>query len=123
MREFGTDTRTRINTAIVDIFNESNGKPYVRMSEQRQKALDGLRTFMFEHVYERANTLIQESAERMLRNLYTYFTERPEELPPLYLSTAETDVPRAVCDYLSSMTDKYAISVFKRLFVPREGSV
>ncbi len=123
VREFGTDTRTRINTAIVDIFNESNGKPYVRMSEQRQKALDGLRTFMFEHVYERANKLIQESAERMLRNLYTYFTERPEELPPLYLSTAETDVPRAVCDYLSSMTDKYAISVFKRLFVPREGSV
>ena len=120
VREFGTDTRTRINTAIVDIFNESNGKPYVRMSEQRQKALDGLRTFMFEHVYERANKLIQESAERMLRNLYTYFTERPEELPPLYLSTAETDVPRAVCDYLSSMTDKYAISVFKRLFVPRE---
>ena len=92
VREFGTDTRTRINTAIVDIFNESNGKPYVRMSEQRQKALDGLRTFMFEHVYERANKLIQESAERMLRNLYTYFTERPEELPPLYLSTAETDV-------------------------------
>ena len=123
VREFGTDTRTRINTAIVDIFNESNGKPYVRMSEQRQKALDGLRTFMFEHVHERANKLIQESAERMLRNLYTYFTERPEELPPLYLSTAETDVPRAVCDYLSSMTDKYAISVFKRLFVPREGSV
>lgn len=123
VKEFGTDTRTRINTAIVDIFNESNGKPYVRMSEQRQKALDGLRTFMFEHVYERANKLIQESAERMLRNLYTYFTERPEELPPLYLSTAETDVPRAVCDYLSSMTDKYAISVFKRLFVPREGSV
>ena len=123
VREFGTDTRTRINTAIVDIFNESNGKPYVRMSEQRQKALDGLRTFMFEHVYERANKLIQESAERMLRNLYTYFTERPEELPPLYLSTAETDVPRAVCDYLSSMTDKYAISVFKGLFGPRESRI
>lgn len=123
VKEFGSDTRSRINTAIVDIFNESNGKPYVRMSECRQKALDGLRSFMFEHVYERANKLIQESAERMLNNLYTYFTERPEELPPLYRLTAQTDVPRAVCDYLSSMTDKYAISVFKRLFVPREGSV
>lgn len=123
VRVFGSDTRSRINTAIIDIYNESNGKPYVRMSEEKQRALDGLRAFMFEHVYEHANKLIQESAERMLCALYTYFTERPEELPVLYLSTAETDAPRAVCDYLSSMTDKYAVSVFKRLFVPREGSV
>ncbi len=120
---FGRDTSARINTAILDIYAESAGKPYVRMSEEKAEALDELRTFMFERVYEHANKLIQESAERMLRALYTYFTERPEELPALYLSTAREDVPRAVCDYLSSMTDKYAINVFKRLFVPREGSV
>ena len=36
---------------------------------------------------------------------------------------AETDAARAVCDYLSSMSDRYAINVFKKLFVPREGSV
>lgn len=123
VKAFGQDTRTRINTAILDIYYVSNGQAYVRMSEERQKALDELRAFMFEHVYEHANKLIQESAERMLCALYTYFNARPEELPPLYAKTAQQDVPRAVCDYLSSMTDKYAISVFKRLFVPREGSV
>lgn len=123
IRIFGRDTSARINTAILDIYAESEGRPYVRMSAERTRALDDLRSFMFENVYEHANKLIQESAERMLTSLYTYFTERPEELPPLYLATAETDVPRAVCDYLSSMTDKYAISVFKSLFVPREGSV
>ncbi len=120
---FGRDTSERINTAIMDIYETSNGKPFVRMSPERQKALDDLRSFMFEHVYEHANTLIQESAERMLRALFTYFTERPEALPPLYLETAASDVPRAVCDYLSSMTDRYAINLFKSLFVPREGSV
>lgn len=78
---------------------------------------------MFEHVYEHANTLIQASAERMLRALFAYFSERPEELPVLYRETAQSDIPRAVCDYLSSMTDRYAINVFKKLFVPREGSV
>lgn len=93
------------------------------MSEEKGRALDNLRTFMFENVYEHANRLIQESAERMLRALYAYFSERPGELPPLYRTTAETDVPRAICDYLSSMSDRYAINVFKRLFVPREGSV
>ncbi len=118
---FGSHTSARINAAILDIYRESYGKPYVRMSEERGKALDELRSFMFEHVYERANKLIQKSADRMLRALYGYYTERPEELPERYRKTAETDVPRAVCDYLSSMTDKYAIGVFKELFVPREG--
>ena len=120
---FGKSTSERINTAILDICSESEGKPYVRMSAQRQAALDELRNFMFEHVYQEANKFIQESAERMLESLYTYFCKRPEELPPLYRKTAETDIPRAVADYISSMTDKYAINVFKRLYVPREGGV
>ena len=123
VRVFGRDTSERINAAILDIYEESKGKDYVRMSEKTGQALDLLRTFMFEHVYERANKLIQESAERLITNLYTYFADRPEELPELYRNTAETDVPRAVCDYLSSMTDKYAIGVFNRLFVPQEGGV
>lgn len=117
---FGFDTSARINTAVTDIYRESEGKPYVRMSEEKAWALDTLRKFMFERVYEQANILIQDSAERMLTALYTYFTKRCEELPPLYLKTAETDVPRAVCDYLSSMTDKYAIGVFRKLYVPQE---
>ena len=123
VKVFGRDTSARINTAILDIYETSKDKPYVRMSEEKGRALDNLRTFMFENVYEHANRLIQESAERMLRALYGYFYERPEELPDLYRRTAETDVPRAICDYLSSMSDRYAINVFKRLFVPREGSV
>lgn len=124
IRVFGRDTSARINTAILDIVAESNGKPFVRMSDEKAQALDELRSFMFEHVYERANKLIQESAMRMLRALYEYFTQTPDELPELYRNLIDCDgVERAVCDYLSSMTDKYAISVFKRLFVPREGSV
>ena len=60
-------------TAVLDIYEESYGKPYVRMSEEKQAALDELRAFMFEHVYERANKLIQESAERMLTRTLRIF--------------------------------------------------
>ncbi|MBR7186857.1 MAG: deoxyguanosinetriphosphate triphosphohydrolase [Clostridia bacterium] len=123
VKVFGRDTSARINTAIRDIYEESKGKPYVRMSKEKRDALDELRSFMFERVYEQANKLIQESAERMLCALYTYYLEKPTELPMLYLETAKTDASRAVCDYLSTMTDKYAVNLFKRLFVPREGSV
>ena len=124
IRVFGRDTSERINNAIRDIVSVSEGQPYVRMSDEKAQALDALRAFMFEHVYERANKLIQESAERMLGELYAYFSERPEELPAVYRNLLDEDgKDRIVCDYLSSMTDKYAIGVFKRLFVPREGSV
>ena len=117
---FGLDTSERINTAITDIYHTSAGQAFVRMSPERTIALDALRSFMFEHVYEQANKLIQDSAERMLTALYDYFTKRPEEMPEVYFAIAKTDVPRAVCDYISSMTDRYAIGVFQRLFVPRE---
>lgn len=121
---FGRDTSERINTAITDIFKTSYHQPFVRMSEEKQQALDELRSFMFEHVYERANKLIQESAERMLTALFGYFKEHPDEMPSVYIASFERDgVSRGVCDFLSSMTDKYAINTFKRLFVPREGSV
>ncbi len=123
VRVFGRDTSARINTCVMDIYETSAGKPFVKMSEEKERALENLRSFMFEHVYEHANRLIQESAERMLRALYRYFEERPEELPALYRETASENVPQAICDYLSSMTDRYAIGLFKKLFVPREGSV
>ena len=123
VKAFGRSTRERINTAISDIVEVSEGKAEVKMSAERMKALNDLRAFMFERVYEHANKLIQESAERMLGELFGYFVSRPEELPRQYEATARTDIPRAVCDYISSMTDKYAIGVFKQLFVPREGSV
>ncbi len=123
VKVFGRDTSARINTAILDIYETSKDKPFVKMSEERGRALENLRSFMFERVYEHANRLIQESAERMLRALYGYFSEHPQALPALYRETAERDIPRAVCDYLSSMSDRYAINVFKQLFVPREGSV
>ena len=123
VKVFGEKTSVRINTAISDIISVSEGQPFVKMSEEKAEALELLRSFMFEHVYERANKVIQESAERMLTALFGYFMNRPEELPAVYLKIAQDDVPRAVCDYLSSMTDNYILGIFKRLFVPREGSV
>ncbi len=122
IRVFGNDTSERINTAIEDIYRVSRGQAFVKMSEEKQEALDELRSFMFERVYERVNQRIQKSAERMLCELYGYFHENPSLMPSLYRAIAEKEgTDRAVCDYLSSMTDKYAISQFQELYVPKEG--
>lgn len=120
----GRDTRERINTAITDIVNHSKGKNGLSMSEEVGKASKELRAFMFEAVYAKANKNIQDKAERMLTQMYNYFVKNKDKLPPLYLKVSEKDgVERAVCDYISSMTDRYAIGVFEDLFIPKNFSL
>lgn len=120
----GNATKTRINTAIADIYKTSLGKPYVKMSDEIMQATNVLRSFMFERVYEWANKSIQERSERMLTQLFEYFTAHAEKLPQLYLQLLERDDKETVvCDYLSGMTDRYAISVFENLFIPETFSV
>lgn len=120
VKVFGRDTSKRINTAVSDIVRSSEGQPFVKMSGEKEEALKELRTFMFEHVYERANKLIQDNAQRLIKTLYSHFTAHPDEIPFPY---DRTDTPRAVSDYLSSMTDHYAISLFRSLYEPKEGAV
>lgn len=119
VKVLGRETKERINTAITDIYNNSYGKPYVRMSDEVMNATNALRTFMFERVYELANKSIQERSERMLTQMFRYFTEHADKLPNPYLKLLEEyETERVVCDYLSGMTDRYAISVFESLFIP-----
>ena len=120
----GRATKERINTAITDIYLTSLGKPYVKMSDERMKAINTLRSFMFERVYELANKSIQDRSERMLTQLFEYFMKHAEKLPAPYLRTLDKeDKEVVVCDYLSGMTDRYAISVFEGLFIPTTFSI
>ena len=88
------------------------------------KAINTLRSFMFERVYELANKSIQDRSERMLTQLFEYFMKHAEKLPTPYLRTLDKeDKETVVCDYLSGMTDRYAISVFEGLFIPTTFSI
>lgn len=41
-------------------------------------------------------------------------------MPPEYLAIAEKeDVHRAVCDYISGMSDGYAVDLYQELFIPK----
>ncbi len=115
----GTLTKERINTAITDIYENSKFKNEIRMSSEVEKATAKLRAFMFERVYELANKSIQDRAERLLTRLFEYFMQNPNKLPAPYDKSLDNEpMDRVVCDYISGMTDKYAISVFERLFIP-----
>ena len=117
----GATSRDRINAMISSIYENSAGENRVVMGEKEAAALEHLRSFMFEKVYiTPLSRREEERAKRMLSAMYDYFIGHRDKLPRFYRGLAEQFSPeQAVCDYLSSMTDKFAVAVFNNLFVPR----
>ena len=119
VERLGNKTKERIHTAIADIYENSYNQPFVRMSNEVMAATNELRNFMFERVYGWSNKVIQERAERMLTQMFEYFMNNVDKLPKQYLQLLEKDgKERVVCDYLSGMTDRYAVTVFESIFIP-----
>ncbi len=124
VRALGRRTSERIHTAIEDIYKTSMGQPFVKMSEEVMAATNELRSFMFQNVYALTNKQMQERSERMLTQLFRYFTSHVDKLPEPYKRLLdEYGADRVVCDYISGMTDRYAINVFEGLFIPTNFSL
>ena len=116
----------RLDRFIHDIITASHGKNKIGMSEEVEQAFKDMRAFMFERVYTNPVAKAEEAkAEKMVETLYEYYMDHTEELPG-YLREMignGTPVHRAVCDHISSMSDRYAIMTFESLFIPRTWDV
>ena len=90
------------------------------MTEAVDKAMGELRDFLFENVYFNPRAKGEESkAKDMLIHLYEYFKKNPQKMPPLYYGMTEKEgVDRCVADFISGMTDRYAIDIFKEIWIP-----
>ncbi|MEG6616378.1 deoxyguanosinetriphosphate triphosphohydrolase [Peptococcaceae bacterium 1198_IL3148] len=109
----------RINTMVIDVIKNSTGKSSIQMSDQVSQAMSELRNFMFDHVYIGSAAKREEDKARLvIRNIYQYFLEHPQQLPPEYTWSNEIDLERAVVDYIAGMTDRYAIRVYQKIFLP-----
>lgn len=112
----GHSPSQRINKAISSIVRASAGENFVRMEEEVSAASELLRDFMFERVYYVANRRMAERAERMLSFLFGYFVEHIDSLPDSYKNQLERfSVQTVVCDYISGMTDGYALKTYQAL--------
>ena len=115
----------RINTLTVDIITQSDGKDDILQSPACREAMHQLREFMFEYVYRNPVAKGEEGkAQDMIRRLFEYYVKYPDKLPPEYQDIRMTEgIERAVCDYISGMTDKYAVEQFGEAFIPKSWSV
>ena len=110
----------RINTMVSAVITASTDRPEISMTPEIYDAMMRLRAFLTEHIYTNSAAKTEEGkAKELLISLYEYFVEHPEEMPALYLRILEREgVGRAVCDYIAGMTDRYAVDLYRRLFIP-----
>ncbi len=102
------------------VIEASYDKSAIEMRPDIFGAMMELRAFLTANVY--TNSLAkaeEEKAKELLISLYEYYFAHPEEMPPLYIRIMESEgVGRAVCDFVSGMTDRYAVDLYRKLFVP-----
>ena len=114
------DTKTkRITTLIASVID--HGAYEIDFSPKIRKAHDDLKKFMFDRVYTNPAAKVEEGkAELLIRKLYDYFISDIKKLPGEYQQIAKKyDADRAVCDYISGMSDGYAVDLYTELFVPK----
>ena len=114
------DTKTKRITALIASVI-AHGSETIDFEPDIRRAHDDLRSFMFRTVYTNPAAKQEEGkAELLIRKLYSYFKENSSLLPNLYQDIArESDIDRAVCDYISGMSDEYAVDLYTELFVPK----
>lgn len=115
----------RIDTMISDILVNSMDKPEIKMSDMVQQATDTMRTFLFQNVYQDSwRSEEEQKCDFILKRLYEHFMNEPERMPSEYCEiAADEGTERAVVDFIASMTDRYAIRLFRQLFMPEAFSV
>lgn len=114
------DTKTKRITCLVGAVVK-HGSETIGMAPEIQAMHDKLHAFLFERVYYNPIAKQEENkAKLLLETLYTYFISHASLMPPEYLAIAEKeDVHRAVCDYISGMSDGYAVDLYQELFIPK----
>ena len=112
---FGPAGPRWIESMIEAVVDESAHRGEVVMNPEALEAMNLLRDFMFERVYLRPEAEDQRTrAIEIIRDLVEHYIAHPEGVPPTYQHDDADGVTRAV-DYVSGMTDRFAIREWEQL--------
>ena len=117
----GQTCTERLDALIKDIIYNSMDKPEIIQSPDYAEALYRLRAMMFERVYYGGPFKEEnEKACRILRELYDFYYAGPEKMSADCVKMLEGGEAkdRVVCDYISGMTDRFAVRCFEEQFIP-----
>jgi dGTPase len=117
----GRTSSERIGRMVTDVVIQTleGGMTEIRMSEPILQATLGLRSFLFDAVYENDMATAEfRKAAGILGGLWDKLRERPAEF--LDVRTVQTEgIDAASRDFLAGMTDRYAVNLYEQLFIPK----
>ena len=117
----GETPRDRLARMVSDCIEWSaahveTGTPRIGMQPEVVKILDALKEFMFGRVYLPRSEDQRERVTEVIRTLFHMYMESPDPLPGWLFGLGERDgFPRAVCDYIAGMTDRFARQQYRLL--------
>lgn len=119
----GSSKSQRISTLIRSVV-ENTGEGNLRMDPDVKGAFDELHDFMYDRVYLNEYAKREEKKiPHLVEALYEY-AQKIDHLPEGMRAIAEQEgTSRAACDFIAGMTDQYAISLYRRLFIPQAWKV
>jgi dGTPase len=95
-----------------------HAKALVQHSLERRELNLELRDYLYKNLYY--NPVVHNPnlrATRLLGKLFAYYLDHPDEIgESCRRRLKETGLHRAICDYISGMTDRYALPESERLF-------
>lgn len=110
---FSSNQSKRLNKMIHEVVNNSLGKSNIAMSEEAWSYTTKLRDWMFQNVYIDSPAKQEEKkARRVIQELFYLYVEMLKPMCP------QEKIVRIVTDYISGMTDRYAVEKFKENFIP-----
>lgn len=119
----GRTKSARITTMINSILAHSDGD--VAVGAEENEAFLALRDFMYATVYvDKTAKAEEQKVDKVIGELYEYYLAHVDQMSNFYVQLAYQDDPeRAVTDYISGMSDEFAIRTFEDVFVPRKWHV
>lgn len=138
--EIGTYNAEIIHNLIVNIVENSYGKPYIQMDEVHFAALKKAKADNYVHIYKNdaVEDILQNTVQPMMAEIYEklladllqknmsspIFTHHIDYVNQAHYTRevpyAETEPNQIVVDYIASMTDDYFIDLYAYLF-PKSG--
>ncbi|MBR3040482.1 MAG: deoxyguanosinetriphosphate triphosphohydrolase [Lachnospiraceae bacterium] len=118
----GFTAAQRLDHFIHDIITFSKDKNEIGMSPETETAMKELRAFMFEHVYNNPLAKSEEGkAENLVITLYQYYMDHFDLIPLELIKLQDRGDPKEqiVCDYISAMTDRFAIAKYEEIYIPK----
>lgn len=109
----------RIDTIVIDVINRSleTKLEFISISEKTYNEINKLRKFLNKRVYERAEALTEhKKINKIIKAIYAYIKKDPHKF--IHPFPKDDSVERRIIDFIAGMTDRYALKLFQKIFLP-----